>query len=169
MKSQTILLLLVAWAHFIKTNYSSIMMWHKKEAFVQDFSSPGINWMLDLRSNGNNHYLHQFRYKGEVKHPLLMTSHGNINSVLPLQPGVHIWPWALVHPSCLIPVCSCCSLHWSKHFSPAWEYSQTWCLQGAQTQLAQAMDVQEFPTPALCRGSWQILAGLEVLPPDRSF
>lgn len=134
-------------------------MWHKKEAFVQDFSSPGTKWMLDLCSNGNSYYPHQFRYRGEVKPLLQMRSHDNICSVLPLQAAVPIWPRAPFHPSCLIPACSSLQPQLEPAFHPAWECSQTWCLQGAQTHLAQAMHLQKLPTPVSCRCSWQIPAG----------
>lgn len=42
-----------------------------------------------------------------------------------------------IHPTSSQSV-PACSPNWSRNFSPGWENSQIWCLQGAQTQLADA-------------------------------
>lgn len=84
--------------------------------------------------------------QGGVKHVLQMTSHGNICSLLSLQLEFTSDHEPLsIHPASSQSV-PASSLSWSKHFSPAWEFSPTWCLQGAQTHLAQAVDHQKLPT-----------------------
>lgn len=103
--------------------------------------------------------------QGGVKHVLQMTSHGNICSLLSLQAGVHIWPWAPVHPSCLIPVCSCFQPQLEQAFLLSMGILSNLVPPGSTDTPGSSCGSPKAPhTSAVpCRCSWQILDGLEVL------
>lgn len=64
-----------------------------------------------------------------------------------LQVKAYIWAQAPDHPHCPILVCSLPPASIEASISLQAEDSQTWCLQGVQTQLAQATELYKLNTP----------------------